>query len=305
MAFPFLPVIAGGASLLGGLLSGNAQKNQAKDQANLYNKYLGNYQTGQNAYRDYITGLGPQTTTSFGTDNSNTSQTGTQSSLSETSPTLSAEYSPLVGAVNEMLAGRLKAGGALPYGYAESAVRSINDTFAGAEQAARNAAARFGLSGPQATAGLIPLQTARAGQIADFRAAMPLKARELENQDMQLAQSLAAAFGRGQRTASSGTSSSTGMSRGMRTGSQTGPAPILGAEAFLPPGPMQTTQSGSSALGGALGSAGSMMGFLAANKAFGGGGQPQNNAFVVNGRQPVQQQPFDLSGINIPTELKF
>src|SRR5687768_14645384 len=109
--FPFLPaIIAGGASILGGVLNNKAQKNQAKDQAGLYNNYLQNYQQGQNAYKDYLQGVGPQTSTSFGNDSSSTSQTGTQSSVSESAPTLSAEYSPLVGSINEMLQSRLKAG---------------------------------------------------------------------------------------------------------------------------------------------------------------------------------------------------
>lgn len=233
------PVIAAGVgglgSILGGLLSGHSQNDAQQQQADLQNQYLQRYGQGQNDYRNYLKGLGPQTSysNSLGNSNSNTSQAGT----STTDPHVTAQFQPLVGQLTSMLQNRLSGPNSMPQGYVQNQIRNINDTFSGVQQANQNMAARFGMSGPQAAAGNIPLQQARAGQIANFQSQVPLTARALQDQDMQMAQNLSSIFGKGQTTNSAENSRTNGITQ--TAGSMTAPPPIAPYQAFLPQGPQQ------------------------------------------------------------------
>lgn len=274
-------LIGGGLNLLGGLLGGKQKNDQANAQAKVQNRYLDDYKAGQNNFLDYFKGLGPQTSTSTSTGNSNSvtngsfSNQGNTANSSVSNPFVTSEFSPLVGMTKNILERRLAGPDGLPPGFAESAIRGINDSYAGADQSAANAAARFGVSGPQALALAAPSQRARAGQIADFRANMPLQARSLQNQDIQMAQTLASIFGKGEQSNSMGTSNQTGTNRSNTSGSttsnssNTGPAPIAPMAAFLPPGPQSVgaVDPTINLVTGGLGSAGDLFSAWAQQKA--------------------------------------
>jgi len=164
----------------------------------------------------------------------------TNTSTSATTPTLDPSLGPLQETLIRDLHQRLTRPSALPPGYEASGVGAINRTYdsAAAGIAARNQA--NGLAGPGALAPLNNLDAARAGQISNFSAVtVPQTERNMHLEDMAQALGLIAT-GRGSNTNAS------------------------------------TTQGAGSAVGGALDSIGSILGFLAATGKLGGAaGQPQ------------------------------
>lgn len=272
MPFPFLPVIAGGASLLSGLFGQKAKSDQAKEQATLYNNWLKQYQQAQQGLLSGAMGAGwnpygPKTSTS-----SSTSQGGSSFS---SMPQISKEYAPLDALMRGIMTGRLSGGSSLPQGYASTAARGINESFEGADAAARNLAARRGLSGEQTYAVASPANRARAGALADMRAQLPLLERQMQNEDIGITQGLQSAFGRGER----GSSSQWGSQQGTQTSPFTAGdlSALMGVMA--PPSPMQGSKTGTSTLATGLDSLGALMGFLASQQKSGGGGpNPQMQA---------------------------
>lgn len=148
--------------------------------------------------------------------------TGTSSSVSRvnqlTSPEVLPAYKELEGLFKNIVTNRLRRPSALPPGYAERAVSGINKSYEGATQAVRNLAARRGLSGEATFGAAMPIESDRAGKIADFIAGLPLTERNLQNEDIGLGEALAQAFGLAHRT--TGTTRTTGSS------SMTSPADI-------------------------------------------------------------------------------
>lgn len=148
--------------------------------------------------------------------------TGSSRSVSKVNQLVSPEvlpaYQGLVNMVKGAVTNRLARPSALPPGYAERATTAINKSYEGATQAARNLAARRGLSGEQTFGAAMPIESDRAGKIADFIANLPLTERNLQNEDIGLGEALAQAFGLAHRT--TGTTTTTG------TSSQTMPADI-------------------------------------------------------------------------------
>ena len=262
----FLP-LALGLGAVGSYLNSRSQGKQAQSQADLYNNWLKNYQnTGQNllgqAQAQGFNPFGPQVSTS-----QNQGQTSMQGNTSFSNrPTITGEYAPLDAMMRSIMSGRLAGGSSLPQGYAQNAIRGINESFEGTDQAARNLAARRGLSGEQTYAVASPNQRARAGAIADLRGSLPLLEREMQNQDIGITSGLQSAFGRGEsgssRTSQFGTSSSQGQSSNpFSTGDLSQLMSVL-----MPPGPQQTTQTGQSALGTGFSSLGGLLGFLASQQ---------------------------------------
>jgi len=151
-------------------------------------------------------------------------KTTTSDSLSQTvfnrfsRPEVLKDYKNIEGLMRGMMEQRLGMGASLPPGYEQRAIAAANQAYAGAEQAARNAAAGRGLSGGQAYASQIPIQSARAGKIADIRANTPLLERQLVDQDIATAAGLTDRFGKGTRE--SGRSTTTGQQ------TTTGPADV-------------------------------------------------------------------------------
>lgn len=236
-----IPAAIGVASGIGGLFGGNAQQRAAQERARLYNDWLSKRDTAtgdiidQTRARGYDL-YGPQVRTSRQSGTSHTSST----------PTITSQYQPVESSLRRIVQGRLDNPSSLPAGYAENAVRAINESSAGANQAAINQAARMGLSGQQTYALASPTQTARAGQIANLRTQMPLLERNLQNEDIGLAQALTSAFGRGE-------DSTTNYSN---YGETTAPPDIQALMALLlGPGPQAGQETGYSPWGAGLNAA--------------------------------------------------
>jgi hypothetical protein len=262
-----IPAIAGGASLLSSIFGNKAKQNQANESANLYNNWLKQYMgTGQNlmanAQAQGWNPYGPQTSTSQGTTSS--SGGGSQSMT----PTITGNYQGIDSLMRNIMQGRLGNPSSLPAGYASNQARAINQSYEGADQAARNMAASRGLSGEQSYAIASPANRARAGALADMRGNLPLLERQMQNEDVQLAANLQKMFGTGQDTTSSQWSS------GQSSGSQTNPFSASDLSALMkimvPPSPQQGTQTGTSGLATGLDSIGGLMGFLASQQKSGG-----------------------------------
>ena len=272
-----LPAIMGGASLLSGIFGNRAKNKQAQDQANLYNNWLKQYMgTGQNLMKGAMgqgwNPFGPQTSTSMGT----TSSQGGGSQSYSNRPVITGEYQGIDELMRGIMTGRLSNPSSLPAGYASNQARAINQSYEGADAAARNMAASRGLSGEQAYAIASPANRARAGALADMRGNIPLLERQMQNEDIQMAQALQAAFGRGE----SGQSTSSTWNTGQQSGTQTNPfsASDLSAlmKVLMPPSPQQSAQTGTSGVATGLDSLGGLLGFLMSQQ--GQGGQQQPNA---------------------------
>jgi len=260
-----LPAIAGGASLISGIFGNKAKNNQAKEQANLYNNWLKQYMgTGQSLMGQAQAGgwnpFGPQTSTHTGT----TSSTGGGSQSYSNKPVITGEYQGIDALMRGIMQGRLGSPSSLPAGYAPNRTRAINESFEGTDAAARNMAARRGLSGEQSYAVASPANRARAGAIADMRGEIPLLERQMQNEDIGIARALQQAFGTGQQGSSSQWSS------GQSSGSQTNPFSASDLSALMrimvPPSPQQGTQTGTSGVASGLDSLGALMGFLASQQ---------------------------------------
>jgi hypothetical protein len=267
MPFPLLPVIAGGASLLSGLFGNKAKSNQAKEQADLYNNWLKQYQqTGQGLFNQAQAGgwnpFGPQTSTST------SSTTGGGSTSFKNNPFITENYKPLDELMRGIMTGRLSGGSSLPAGYASNAARAINESYEGADTAARNLAARRGLSGEQSYAVASPASRARAGALADMRGNLPLLERQMQNEDIGITQGLQSAFGTGQE----GRSNTSSWSN--TSGSQTNPFSASDLSALMrvlaPPSPQQGSQTGTSGVATGLDSLGALLGFLSSQQKSGG-----------------------------------
>jgi hypothetical protein len=268
-----LPAALGVGSLVSSILGSKAKKNQAQDQSKLYNDWLRQYQgttqnvLGQAAARGYDP-YGAQTSTSQG------QTTGGSSTSFSNAPVITQQYQPLDELMRSIMTGRLSGGSSLPAGYEANAVRAINQSYEGADQAARNLAARRGLSGEQTYAVASPANRARAGELSNMRANLPLLARELQNQDIGITSGLQSAFGRGETGRSSTSSSSSSY------GTQTSPPDIARLiSALVPPGPQQTTQTGISPTATGVSSLGGLLGFLMSQQ---GQQQQQPNATMMN-----------------------
>jgi len=276
-----LPAIAGGASLFSNIFGNKAKQNQSNESAKLYNDWLKQYMgTGQNLMQGAMgqgwNPFGPQTSTSSGTSSS----TGGGSQSYSNMPVITGQYQGIDELMRGIMTGRLQNPSSLPAGYASTAARGINESYAGADAAARNMAARRGLSPEQSYAVATPANSARAGALADMRAQLPLLERQMQNEDIGIAQGLQSAFGRGEK----GQSQSSTWNQGQTSGSQTNPFSASDLSALMkimvPPSPQQGTQTGTSGVATGLDSLGALFGFLASQQKQGvGGGQQAQNVW--------------------------
>jgi hypothetical protein len=259
------------ASTVGGvasaLLGERAKSNQAKESADLYNNWLKQYMgTGQSLFNQAQAGgwnpFGPQTSTST------SSTTGGGSTSFRNNPFITEQYKPLDELMRGIMTGRLSGGSSLPAGYASNAARSINESYEGADTAARNLAARRGLSGEQSYAVASPVSRARAGALADMRGNLPLLERQMQNEDIGITQGLQSAFGTGQE----GRSNTSSWSN--TNGSQTNPFSASDLSALMrvlaPPSPQQGSQTGTSGVAAGIDSIGALLGFLSSQQKSGG-----------------------------------
>jgi hypothetical protein len=288
-------IIGGGAALGGGYLNGKAGDKKSKADAELYNKFLSQYGTGQaktlqGLYDSGNNPFGPQVNTTTGSGTSNTFGQTNSVTDSDTHPYASAEDAPLVNMNRKILSQRLQGGGAIP-GQAETEAIAINAGTAGAKQSAANAAARFGLSGQQALALNTPIDIARTQQINARAVARPQEAYDRETQTMQLIQSLADAYkGQTGHSTTSGTTRSTTNSS--QSGTSTTPPSIRDLLAlFTPPAPGQSGQSGQSGAGAGLGDLSKLFAFLYGQGAFGGNGGGYGTTSVEDDPSSVRLAP--------------
>lgn len=207
-----LPAIIGGG--VGALASALGQRSQNKQQERQYEdtqRQVQDYERRYREYQDMLRGalggnaaiFGPQTTTS----------TGTSTMSGSTMPVITPEFQKLSGQMRGLVEGRLARGTSLPPGYRQMLEREIVDAYRPQEAALRNVAAQRGVSPDVLMVGS-PLERARAAQMGDVAAKLPLLQRQLQTEDIGLGQALTAAFGRGEKTRSTSSSQS----------SQTGPA---------------------------------------------------------------------------------
>lgn len=269
-----IPIVSTVAGVGSALLGNKAKNDQAKEQADLYNNWLRQYQgTGQNlmsgAMAQGWNPYGPKVSTSQSTSSS------TGGGSFNNRPVITQQYQPLDDLMRGIMTGRLSGGSSLPAGYASTAARGINESFEGADAAARNLAARRGLSGEQTYAVASPANRARAGALADMRSSLPLLERQMQNEDIGITQGLQSAFGTGQ----AGTSSQ--FSSGSQSGTSTNPFTAGDLSALMgvlaPPSPQQGSKTGTSGVATGLDSLGALMGFLASQQ-----GQGRSPGMPIN-----------------------
>lgn len=247
--------VSAAASAYGAHKNAKAQEKSAKSQADLYNQWLAQRNTGA---QDILSKLQAGGYDPFSKQVLENGSSTTQ----RTNPFITENYKPLEGMMRGIMENRLARGSSLPQGYEANAIRNANSAFQGAAAAANNAAARRGLSGQQAFATASPFNSARAGQIADIRANTPLLERQMSNEDIGISKGLTESFGKGSVTKTD-----------TRGWSESLPDINSLTNLLLPAGPQQTTQSpysgsGSafSSLGGAGMSLASMLGQMYANR---------------------------------------
>jgi hypothetical protein len=276
-----IPAIAMAVGAGADYLKSRAANKSAQEQQKLYNEWLNARSAGVNNLVSNLAAngtnvYGPQTSTMSGTTgsvgSSSTSQNQAQTSSSSTAPTISPEFTGLVGSARQLLEGRLAAPSSLPAGYVERAAAGIQAAADPARQTIRNIAARRGVSADVLSLGS-PVERQVAGQLADLTASTPLKARELRNEDINMAANLASTFGKGSATTGSATSSGTSRTNSSSQGTTSSSAvtpPNLSelAALLLPPGPQAGTQTGISVAGGGMAGLAQMMATLYGMGAF-------------------------------------
>jgi hypothetical protein len=270
-----LPAIAGGASLVSGLFGNKAKNDQAKADAKLYNDWLRNYQaTGQGLYGQAQAAgwnpFGPQVSTTTGSQTGTSSMQGGSRSNYSNRPVITEEYAPIDQLMRGLMTGRLSGGSSLPAGYASNAARGINESYEGADAAARNMAARRGLSGEQSYAVASPVARARAGALADMRGNLPLLERQMQNEDIAIAQGLQSAFGRGEAGQQESRNWQSGQTSSQSSGQSSNPfgasdlAALMGV--LAPPSPYQSGKTGTSGLATGMDNIAGLLGFLASQQ---------------------------------------
>jgi hypothetical protein len=172
------------------------------------------------------TGAQTGTQTSSGTSGS----TSTQNSTTSSKPVITAEYQPMEEQLRGLIEGRLGKGQFSNEEFVNrtlaNRIRATNRTYANATANAENRVARQGGGALKGFGATTPINTARAGQIADTIGNAPMEARALENQDLDFAKGAIGAFGTGSKAKTNGTTSTSGWNTGSAT---TTTPPNLGA----------------------------------------------------------------------------
>lgn len=277
-----IPAIIGAVGAGASFLRQRAANKSVEEQQRLYNQWLKERQKGA---QDIVTRLqesgfdpfGAQTTRQAGTSFSATDTDST--TVSRERPQITPEYQAMESLWRGILQERLARPSSLPIGTIERAVSGINLAAAPGIQRSRNLAASRGVPVDTLLLGS-PVESARIGKIQDLIANIPLKERELQNEDVSLASRLAQVFGLGRE----GTSTTRGRSttRGTTSGTVSSPPNITAlANLLLPPGPQQGGGSGQSAGAGLLGDAASLAASLYSMGLFGGGrSRPFDDSYV-------------------------
>ena len=130
-----------------------------------------------------------------------------QQATSTAMPVEPQQYSGLFSKIMEMIMGRMGSSADLS-GYAAGGVQDINKTFDAAQGSLENSLTSRGLSAsPIAGQSDIQREIARAGQIGQFRAGLPMLQRQLQGQDLGTAMQFFGQRPLGQTTTSSASGS--------------------------------------------------------------------------------------------------
>lgn len=130
---------------------------------------------------------------------SNSYSTTTQTVDMSTFPFITPEYANLGNLVKGKAEGLLNQPNALPRGYQANGIANINDIFDIANQSTGNRLVGAGLQGPIEASAYGNSDAQRAKALAGFQNDLPLKERELHNENLQLAATILEAFGKGQK----------------------------------------------------------------------------------------------------------
>ena len=270
--------IAAAASAAINWLKNRGTNDAEKDARELENARI----TGNKALADSIiaraiangfdpTGAQTGTQTSSGTSG----YTSTQNSTTSSKPVITAEYQPMEEQLRGLIEGRLGKGQFSNEEFVNrtlaNRIRATNRTYANATANAENRVTRQGGGVLKSFGAATPINTARAGQIADSIGNAPMEARALENQDLDFAKGAIDAFGTGSQSNTSGRANTSGWNTGSAT--TTAPPNLFAPYSMLrqndPKASMNTGFSPGLQAGGDLLS--SLMA-LWANKNQGGGG---------------------------------
>lgn len=262
MGLPIVDQVLGG---LGGLFSGKAKADAAKDQTKLNNAFLTASDQGKKDIIAQLAGhgydiYGPQTSTgtssSSGGGSSNTRQRSHTSA--DTTRTTAGENIGAENALRARIEGRLANKAGVSQGEILNQIANINRNAQAANVAVANKVASRGLGGAAAGAAYTPGEIARTSSINDFLASVPQLARQRQAEDEGMASDfLNARAGQHQEsdTNSVGNTSYSNFNNG--SSSNTGGPDIntiLGLT--MPTGPQQSMKTGTSLLGSALSGAG-------------------------------------------------
>lgn len=251
-----------GVSAYGAHKKSKQANKAAEDQAKLNNAFTADQKAGQ---EKILSGLqangwnpfGVNQLTSGGTSSSTSNSVGSRDVYSKENPFTTPEYQKMDELVRGVMENRLSRGTSLPPGYEANAIRKINEASASGESAARNIAARKGLSGQQVFGLSAPAQAARTAQIADLRGNVPLLERQMMNEDIGIEGDRQARFGTGRETRSHEDSRSRTNTSGSQSGySDSGPNIAALSSLLMPPGAQQSTVSPYSGAGSAFDAAG-------------------------------------------------
>ena len=225
--------IAAAASAAINWLKNRGTNNAEKDARALENARI----TGNTALAESIIAkatangfdpYGPQTGTQ--TSSGTSGSTSTQNSTTSSKPVITAEYQPMEEQLRGLIEGRLGKGQFSNEEFVNrtlaNRIRATNRTYANATANAENRVARQGGGALKSFGATTPINTARAGQIADTIGNAPMEARALENQDLDFAKGAIGAFGTGSKAKTNGTTSTSGWNTGSAT---TTTPPNLGA----------------------------------------------------------------------------
>lgn len=212
MPFPTSAAIGAGSGLVGSALGYFGSKKERKAREKAYNRYATARQKGVEELLGALKEHGYDPFSPFTSTTGGTSETA-ESYSDVTTPEITGEYKPLAGLQRQLVEKRLASPTGLPPGYEETGISAINQATEGALQNVRNLARERGLPASTLLIGS-PAERARAQQIGQFRAQAPLLARQLQTEDVGLAQNILAAFGRAERRKGQrrGTTTSTGTS---------------------------------------------------------------------------------------------
>lgn len=206
-----LPAAMGLGSLLSGLFSGSQQRNMQQQQLDLQ-RQLQNWQMQfaqqqfgaqqQGNWWDRWAAMLPKFNSSEYGSTTTTHGNSTTTSHSKTLPVITQPYQGLNTLAKNIITSRLSSPfGSLPDNYKAAGVRTANQAFDQVNAALGSNLASRGLStSPAGGNAAAAIEAARGGSIADFLSQVPLKEKEAQTSDLNIANQMTQLFGLGSET---------------------------------------------------------------------------------------------------------